>query len=204
MGTQKKIAAQIIRQQGDYVLALKENHETLYQEVELYFQGLWKRRFKGTSHCFCETVDGDHGRIETRKYWTIDEIDWMEDQADWAKLTSIGMVQSTREVKGETSQETRYYLNSLPSDAKIFANAVRSHWGIENSLHWILDVAFREDESRIRKDYAPENFSILRRIALNLLKKETSLKAGIKIKRNKAGWDNGYLTKVLTSLNHSK
>ena len=136
-------------------------------------------------------------RIETRRYWSTSAIDWLSDQASWKDLSTIVMVERERMVDGKTSNETSYYITSLKSDAKTIAHAIRGHWGIENSLHWVLDIAFREDESRIRKDHAPANFAIIRHMALNLLRQETSSKRSIKGKRLKAGWDTGYLGKIL-------
>jgi len=197
MGCQRDIASKIIDEGADYVLALKGNQGNLYEDVKLYFEWAIKDGFKEISYDFYETIDGDHGRIETRRYWITSEIEWIHDKGKWKGLKSIGMVESIRCIGEKTSVEVRYYISSLKSDAKVFAKAVRSHWGIENSLHWVLDIAFREDESRIRKAHGPENFSVLRHIALNLLKQEKTVKVGIKSKRLKAGWDNDYLVKIL-------
>jgi predicted transposase YbfD/YdcC len=145
-----------------------------------------------------ETIDADHGKIEVRRYWTTSGIDWLQGKEKWVKLKTICMVERERQFDDNTEHETSYYIGSIGDDAKQFGHAVRSHWGIENSLHWVLDMTFREDESRIRKGNAPENFAVLRHIALNLIKKETSLnKKSIKSKRLRAGWDNDYLLKVL-------
>jgi len=197
MGCQKDIVEVIVEQNADYVIALKGNQGTLHKDVELFFETAKKTKFKGIEHSFHKTIDGDHGRIEERKYWTVSDIAWLDPEKQWKGLTSIGMVEATRTIGATSTTETRYYISSLLSDAKLFGAAVRNHWGIENSLHWVLDIAFREDESRIRKDNAPTNFAILRHIALNLLKREASLKRGIKGKRLKAGWDEAYLSKVL-------
>lgn len=126
------------------------------------------------------------------------KMDWLREREEWAGLTSVGMVESTREVDGKTSREVRYFISSLPGDnAEKFAGAVRSHWSVENNLHWVLDVAFDEDRSRVRKDNAPQNMAMLRHVALNLLKADTSTKVGIKTRRKMAGWSNEYLAHLL-------
>jgi predicted transposase YbfD/YdcC len=165
--------------------------------VKFYFEDALRSKFKDVDHDYHETVDGDHGRIETRRYWTVSDVDWLPDKALWKNLSSIVMVQRERLINGETSTEASYYVTSLKGGSEDVAKAVRGHWGIENSLHWVLDVVFREDESRIRKDNAPANFAIIRHMALNLLRKETSSKRGLKAKRLKAGWDADYLEKIL-------
>jgi predicted transposase YbfD/YdcC len=146
-----------------------------------------------------KSVDKDHGRIEVREYWVTSEIGWLGCKPEWKGLRSICMVKSSRTIGEEQTCETQFYISSLPPEAKRIGEAIRSHWGIENGLHWVLDMAFREDECRKRKDNAAENFAILRRIALNLLKQEKTCKRSIAGKRLLAGWDNGYLEKVLLS-----
>jgi len=197
MGCQKEIAKVITDREADYVLALKENHPTLSGDVTRFFDEAKATAFADIAHAYHETVDGDHGRIETRRYWITSDIEWLGAKASWAKLHSIGMVESCREV-GETVQvETRYFLTSLPAQGVRFAQAVRQHWGIENSLHWVLDVSFHEDACRIRKDKGAQIFSMLRHIAINLLRQERRHKRGIKARRKRAGWDRDYLLHVL-------
>lgn len=197
MGTQKNIAKTIIDKDGDYVLALKENHKAMYDDTVLFFNQMEGMKTQGYTFDEHATVDGDHGRIETRKYVMTSDIDWLQNKENWLGLTSIGMVECSREIKGECSHEKRYYISSLECDAKKFGNAVRSHWGIENSVHWILDIAFREDESRIRKGSAPENFAAIRHIALNLLRNNKAFKGSVKTKRLNAAMDTNYLEEVM-------
>jgi predicted transposase YbfD/YdcC len=197
MGCQKEIAKVITDQEADYVLALKENHPTLYNDVTLFFEDAKSTDFAEIDHEHHETVDGDHGRIETRRYWITSDIEWLGAKASWSNLQSIGMVQSCREIGEKVEIETRYFLTSLPAYGVRFAQAVRQHWGIENSLHWVLDVSFDEDACRIRKDKGAQTFSVLRHIALNLLRRESQHKRGIKARRKRAGWDRECLLQVL-------
>lgn len=198
MGCQKNIAETIVDKGADYVFSLKGNQGNLHENIKLYFEAYSEDELKkDPSFDYNETVDGDHGKIETRRYWTTSEIDWLQGKENWRNLKTVCMVHRERIFDEKIESETSYYIGSIKNDAKNFSHAIRSHWGIENSLHWVLDVSFREDESRIRKDNAPENFAVLRHIALNMIKKETSLKKSVKSKRLRAGWDNDYLLKVL-------
>jgi predicted transposase YbfD/YdcC len=196
---QKDTAKEILKREADYVLALKGNQETLRREVERFFEAVINERTFGYEISRYETVDGEHGRIETRRYWQVMVPDYMKEKADWPGLMSVGMVESKREIKDRTSEEKRYYVSSLSVDGKRFAEAVRGHWSVENSLHWILDVVFGEDDSRVRVGHAAENFGLLRRLAVNLLQQEKTLKRGVKTKRLKAALDEGYLLKVITT-----
>lgn len=197
MGCQKEIVKRIVEQGADYVISLKGNQGTLHKELELLFQNAKKNEFKDLSHQTYETTDGEHGRIEIRRFTTTAEVDWFEDKSKWEKLTSFGMVESERQLGDKTTRETRYYISSLPSDAKIFAQASRGHWGIENGLHWSLDIAFREDDSRIRIGHAATNLGIIRHFALNLIKQDKTRKIGVKGSRKRAGWDKRYLHRLL-------
>lgn len=198
MGCQKAIAGKVIDKKADYILALKANQPTLYEMVKVYFEEAIKNDFVGVRHGHSVEHSRGHGRIERRETWCTSDLAWFEDKEKWPGLRSIAMVESKREVDGSSSTERRYYISSLPgTNARKFAGAVRAHWGVENGLHWTLDVAFREDESRIRKDHGPENMAMLRHVALNLVKTETTAKVGVKNKRLKAGWDERYLLTVL-------
>ena len=199
MGCQKDIAQRIADQGADYVLALKGNQGTLHKDVELFFEDAQQCNFKDIPHDSFETTDGDHGRVEVRRYVTVSDLGWLEDQAKWKNLNLIGMVQSERHIGEKITRETRYFISSLPNDAKRFAEAVRDHWRIENQLHWVLDIAFREDDSRVRDRNAATNLAILRRLALSLCKQEKTAKVGIKVKRKRAGWNNDYLLTLLNA-----
>jgi predicted transposase YbfD/YdcC len=197
MGCQKEIAQTITTQGADYVFALKANHGTLYDDVTLF---LADARAQGAQnpilHTY-ETVDADHGRVETRTYWITSDLDWLGAKPAWSNLHSIGLVEARRELPDKTETETRFYLTSLPADAPLFAKAVRGHWHIENRLHWVLDMVFREDACRIRAAQGPQNFAVLRHIALNLLQREPHHKRGIKARQKRAGWDRQYFLQVL-------
>ena len=197
MGCQKAIVKDIVAQGGDYALALKGNQSTLAQAVEELFIDADAADYAGWSMDSYETIDRGHGRVERRRYVTLTAVDKIPQAADWEKLNMVGMVQCERHVKDKTTAETRFYIGSIGGDAQRFAWAARNHWGIENGLHWCLDIAFREDESRIRDRQAANNLAVMRHIALNLLKKDTTIQGGIKTKRLVAGWDEDSLANLL-------
>jgi predicted transposase YbfD/YdcC len=196
MGCQKEIAQKIVEKEADYVLAVKGNQKGLHEDLELFFKDAKQTDFKEVDHGFYKTVNKDHGRMEIRRHWLTSSIDWLPSKKDWTGITQIGMVESERHQNDRISVERRYYITSMLGSVEQFSQAVRYHWAIENSLHWVLDVAFREDDQRIR--YGAHNAAILRRLALNLLKQEKTSKRSIKSKRLKAGWDPDYLKKVLS------
>ena len=212
IGTQKDIARQIQNQGGDYVLALKSNHPRLYGDVKGFFADavdrglLGNRGLLGMDPDQTREVDGGHGRVEVRQCWATGDVEWLDDRDKWPSLSSLAMVEARRsestwdeEAEQWTWKETterRYYISSLSPSAERIGKAVRSHWGIENQVHWVLDVSFQEDSSRIRKGNAPENVGLLRRIAMNALRQMEDRKS-LKARRKKAGWDERYLEKIL-------
>lgn len=198
MGCQTDIVQVIIDQKADYVIAAKGNQGTLLEDIQASFD------HSNSHHAIAhhKTVNKGHGRIEIRECWAIDDPDiiaHINDYKAWTNLTSIVKVTSERRIltSGKIEQETRYFISSLPADAPQLLRVVRAHWQVENSLHWVLDMAFREDESRVRKDHAPENFAVIRQVALNVLKQDDSLNVGINAKRKRAGWDHDYLIQLL-------
>lgn len=199
MGCQRDIARQITDQGADYVLGLKGNQSTLHNEVKEFFDAARADDFKDVPHSSYEEVDKGHGRIETRRCWCTSDVHWFEDLAKWPGLRSFAAIESTRTVGDQTSIETRYYISSLDgTDATTLARAIRQHWSVENALHWTLDVVFREDLSRVRDRNAAHNFSLLRRLALNLLKANPFPKASLRLSRKAAVLHEDYLLRVLT------
>jgi predicted transposase YbfD/YdcC len=199
MGCQKNIAKEIIEADADYVLALKGNQEKVHEEVKTFLDATLEAvvpKDVASLQAFA-TVEKDHGRIETRRYYQSDSLDWFADKAKWEGLASVGMVESVREIEGKATVERRYYLSSLKLGVETFARAVRGHWGVENKLHWVMDVCFGEDQSRARQGYAAENLATLRRLALNLLKQEKTKKRGIRGKMLNASWNHPYLLRLL-------
>jgi predicted transposase YbfD/YdcC len=204
MGCQTDIAQHIVEAEGNYVLAVKENQPTLHHKVKTLLDEAITDGFEGMRHDVCESVTGDHGRIETRRVWVSDQVHWLGQALldDWRGLAAVAAVQCDRQdlATGKASSERRYFISSLKGvDAKAIAAAVRGHWAVENKLHWQLDVSFNEDQRRIRKHHGAENYSRLCRLALNLLKRDKSVKIGVHGKRLKAGWDEPYLLRLLTA-----
>ena len=198
MGCQKEISKKIIGKDADYALALKENQGGLYEDVQELFSYAEETGFADCD--YHKTVEKGHGRIEIRECWTISSAEYMpylRNLSDWANLRTIVMVKRERRLGIKVEIEVKYYISSLLSSAQHILSVIRGHWGIENQLHWVLDIAFREDECRLRKGNGAQNFAVLRHIALNLLKQESTCKRGLKTKRLKAGWNLDYLSKVL-------
>lgn len=202
MGCQTEIAAALVAQQADYVLALKGNQGHLLDDVRDVFDTAHTAQFREVPHNYAQQSEKDHGRIETRRCWVISapaELAYLRNRTEWASLRSLIQIEATRRIGPTVSTDTRYYISSLTPTAQQALAIVRTHWSIENELHWVLDVAFREDDCRVRTGNAPQNLATLRHLALNLLKRETTTKAGVKTKRHKAGWSTDYLAKVLSA-----
>jgi len=203
MGCQTSFAKAIVKKGGGYVFALKGNQGTTLEDVIALFEDAKSVGFRDVEHDYHRTVDKGHGRIEIRQCWTISDpvyLNYIRNYSKWEKLNTIVMVVSERRCGNEVTMETRYFISSLHNHAERMLWAVRNHWGVENGLHWVLDIAFREDDSRVRTGNAPENFAVLRHIALNLLKQEVTAKGGIKAKRLLAAWNEDYLLNVLSGL----
>jgi predicted transposase YbfD/YdcC len=199
MGTQKAIAKQIIDQGGDYVLSLKGNQGTLNEDVRTFLETEVKKPNSKAITSVYQDVDKGHGRIETRQCFVSAQVDWLTQKEQWAGLKTIVMIEETQESNGKVSTESRFFISSLSADAKLISGAARSHWLIENGLHWTLDVVFNEDQSRIRKDNAGENMALVRHITLNMLNnaKKHIKNVGVKALRKKAGWGNKTLSFIL-------
>ena len=198
MGCRKDIASKIIGRGADYVLALKGNQGSLFEDVQWLFQQAQGSKFEDVDHSFAYSINKGHGRIEIRRCWTLANLDYLIQKPLWAGLQTVAMVQSERRCNGQITTENRFFISSLPSQAALLMNAVRTHWSIENSLHWVLDVSFDEDACRIRRESAAQNMALLRHLALNILSKDSSSKRGIAARRKKAAWDQTYLIKLLT------
>lgn len=202
IGTQTEVAKAIVEGGGDYLLSVKENQGHLFEDIQYLFEFDAAKGFAQVSHNYARTVNKGHGRLETRECWAIEDeeyLSFLRKREQWAGLKSIVRIVAKREIGEKTEIQTRYFITSLPANAKVILKAKRSHWKIENQVHWVLDIAFREDESRVRKDHSSENLAVLRHIALNLLKNEKTAKGGIHAKRLQAGWNNDYLLTILNS-----
>ena len=196
MGCQREIAKQIIDKKADYVLALKGNQGSLREDVEVFAAEQKARGFADTTISQDTTIDGDHGRIETRTTTVIHDVEWLRERHNWPGLNAVVMVESSREVGGKTEQETRFYLTSLVLLAHLLGPVVRSHWSVENSLHWVMDMIFRDDECRVRTDHAPANFAAIKHMAQNLLR-NASGKSSLRSRRKAAGWDDNFLASLV-------
>ena len=200
MGCQKEIAQTILDRGADYLLAVKENQGRLYQDIRDLFEGAEEADYEGVPYDYATTLNKGHGRIERREGWVISDpscLEYLSTGQDWPGLRSVVRVVGRRETDSRTTEQSRYYISSLASEAQRLLQATRSHWGIENSVHWVLDVSFREDESRVRTGNAPENMAIMRHAALNLLRHDQDSKISIKARRKLAAWDNDYLLSIL-------
>ncbi len=198
MGCQREIAQKIIDKKADYVLALKGNQGTLRQDVELFANEQKANDFKDTTVSRHETVDADHGRIETRRTTVIHDIDWLQERHRWPGLKAVVMVESERETSSRTETETRYYITSLTDPAEKLAAVIRQHWAIENSLHWVMDMVFRDDECRISTGHAPANFTTVKHVAHNLMRRAPA-KDSMRLKRKVAAWDDDFLVSLISA-----
>ena len=198
MGCQRDIAQKILDKKADYVLALKGNQGTLREDVEVFAAEQKANGFKDTKVSRHETIDGDHGRIETRTYTAIHDVAWLQERHDWPGLRGVVMVESTREIGDKIERETRFYITSLVLLAYQLGPAIRSHWAVENSLHWVMDMIFRDDECRIRTDHAPANFTTLKHMAHNLIRKAPGNNS-LRLKRKVAAWDDDFLVSLIAA-----
>jgi len=198
IGCQREIARKILEKRADYVLALKGNQGALRDDVEVFAAEQKAKGFKDTKVTRHETVDGDHGRIETRTYTAIHDVDWLKERHDWPGLEGVVMVESAREIGDKIERETRFYITSLAWLACQLGPVIRSHWAIENSLHWVMDMVFRDDECRVRTDHAPANFTTLKHIAHNIVRKAPG-KDSLRLRRKTAAWDDDFLASLLAA-----
>jgi predicted transposase YbfD/YdcC len=203
IGCQTEIAQVIVDNHADYILAVKANQPSLYEDVAELFRGVEEVQFRGVPHTYAQRLDKNHGRVERRRCWAISDpefLNYLRRKDAWANLQTVFMVERERYLPDQpVSRERAYFITSLPNDAAHVLQASRAHWGVENGLHWVLDIAFREDDARLRRGYGDQNFAVLRQLALNLLRQDKSLKLGVKGKRLKAGWDETYLLHLLAS-----
>ncbi len=202
MGCQRAIAQKIVDKNADYILALKGNQGSLRDDVELFATEQKANDFRDTTVSRHQTIDGDHGRVETRDITVIHDVGWLQERHGWPGLASVVIVQSTRVIPGPTrdadkiEHETRFYITSLVLIASLVGPLIRDHWAIENSLHWVLDMVFRDDECRLRTDHAPANFTTLKHMALNLIRRAKS-KDSIRLRRKVAAWDDDFLVSLI-------
>jgi len=198
MGCQRAIARKIIEKKADYVFGLKGNQGSLRDDVEFLVNEQKTRNFKDTKISRAETIDADNGRIETRTTTVLHDIEWLRDRHNWPGLNAVAIVESTREFGGKIERETRYYITSLVMLARLLGPVIRSHWAIENSLHWVMDMVFRDDECRVRTNHAPANFTTIKHMAYNLLRRPSG-KDSFRIRRKVAGWDDEFLASLVTA-----
>jgi predicted transposase YbfD/YdcC len=202
MGCQTDIAAKIISQGADYMLAVKGNQATLDQDIVDLFAGFEQANWQDVAHDYHKTINKDHARLEIRQCWVVSSpayLTYLRRYSDWKDLRSLVKITSQRQLNGKTTSKTRYFISSLVTTAQRALAICRDHWQIENDLPWVLDVAFAQDHNRVHKDHAPENLSVLQHIALNLVKQEKSTRSRVKTKRLRAGWDDAYLLKILSA-----
>lgn len=193
----KKIAQQIASQGADYIFAVKGNQPEPHEAIKDYFETAKVADFCSVPVSYDEQISAGHGRVETRRCWLVNDVSTLPEPENWAKLQSIALIESERYENGNTTYDSRYYITTLMSQAVEFSKAIRGHWGVENRLHWVLDVTFREDDCRIRRDNAPANFNTFRQFALNLIRRA---KSGLSVKgsRFKAAWNDSFRSNILS------
>jgi predicted transposase YbfD/YdcC len=196
MGCQRTIVEKILEKGADYVISLKGNQGMLYQDIQEFFQHQRKEGFRHSRVDMFKTIEKGHGRLEERCYWSCDDVEWLEAHHQWPGLKSISVVQSRRTVGEYVQEETRYHISSLPMNAQKAAEAIRSHWQVENKLHWVLDVVFSDDQCRVRTDDSPQNFHVLKQMAVNL-SGQVHTKISMRRKRKQAGWNDQFLLDIL-------
>ena len=198
-GCQKNIAKVIIEQKADYVLSLKGNQGQLHEDVKLYLETEANKPRNSIIHDYYETIEKEHGRIDTRRYWITENINWLANKKNWKGLKSIGFVESERLIGDVVTTDRRYFICSIEADARRFCQAVRDHWHVENKLHWVLDVTFNEDGNQVKNSCSAQNLSMMRRLALNVIKQDKS-KGSLKTKMLRAGWNKKFLVELLGAL----